>query len=104
MVDRDYYTCPICQRKHSKEHMSWHHLFPTVNNSEKEEPRIYLCITCHSVIHFCHTNEELRTMFNTLEKILESKCIIDMVNLYKYKADNTTIKIKKLKHLLKQVA
>lgn len=100
----DQYTCPICQRKHIHDNMSWHHLLPTTKNNEKSEPRIYICKTCHSVIHFCHTNDDLRIIYNTLDKLLESKDIISMVNLYKYKADNVTIKIKRLKHLMKQVA
>jgi hypothetical protein len=100
-MTEDYYTCPICQRKHTHQHMSWHHLLPTTAKSEKSEPRIYICITCHSVIHFCHTNEDLKQNYNTLDKILQSKDIINILELYKYKSDNVIIKIKKLKKLLK---
>lgn len=101
MLDQDYYICPICNRKHTKNNMSFHHLLPSVGVLEKEEPRIYVCCTCHNVIHFCHNNKQLREQYNTLEKLLKSKDIINLVNLYKYKKDNITIKIKKLKYLLK---
>jgi hypothetical protein len=101
MFGQELYTCPICNRKHSQERMSWHHLLPSVGKIEKSEPRIYVCVTCHSVIHFCHTNLELREKYNTLDRIIESNLIISLVKLYKYKKDNVTIKIKKLKQLLK---
>ncbi len=101
MINKEYYICPICQRKHSQQHMSWHHLLPTVKENEKAEPRIYICVTCHAVIHYCYNNEILRNEYNTLDKILGSKDIINIVNLYKYKKDDVTIKIKKIKQLMK---
>lgn len=101
MIDSETYSCPICNRKHTSDKMNWHHLLPSINNNERSEPRIYICKTCHSVIHFCHTNVELYNNYNTLEKLLESNDIIKIVNLYKYKADNITIKIKNIKKMLK---
>lgn len=99
-IDEDF-TCPICNRRHTSEKMSWHHLKPKCGDSERDEPRIYICKTCHSVIHYCHSNEELRIQFNSLEKIFQSSRIMNMVNLYKYDKHNKTITIKKLKQLKK---
>lgn len=96
------YICPLCQREHTPENMTWHHLLPKNGNLERDEPRIYLCKTCHTVIHFCHTNDELRNIYNTLDKILQSNKIIDMINIYKYDCKpNKVYKIKNLKHLQK---
>lgn len=102
MAKREKHLCPICGRYHISDHMSYHHLYPTVNNKQKEEDEvIYICNTCHSVIHYCHSNQELRYIYNTLEAILQSETILDMVDLYKYKSDNCVFKIKKLKNMIK---
>jgi DNA repair exonuclease SbcCD ATPase subunit len=98
----DLYICPLCGRKHPQQNMSWHHLLPRLGKSEKEEPRIYICRTCHDVIHFCHTNRELRELYNTLENILKSELINKYINLYKNKNNSKIYKIKKLKLLFKE--
>lgn len=101
-AEDDIFICPICGRKHTSNNMSWHHLLPKDGTQEKDEPRIYICITCHNVIHFCHTNKDLREKYNTLENLLTSLDIIKMVNLYKYDhKTNKIYKIKKLKQLKK---
>lgn len=98
----DTFTCPLCGRLHSSVNMEWHHLLPKDGNNEKEEPRIYLCKTCHDVIHFCHSNTELRTKLNTLDLLLKSEKIEKMILLYKYdKKTNKVYKIKKLKQMKK---
>jgi hypothetical protein len=100
--NEDIHICPLCGRMHTTPNMSWHHLFPKDGCDEKAEPRIYVCLTCHSVIHFCHTNKQLRELYNTIEKILSSTSINKMINLYKYDHKNNKIyKIKKLKQLQK---
>jgi len=101
MAEREKYLCPICNRYHIQDYMSHHHLYPTVNNLEKDPPTIYICLTCHSVIHFCHTNEELRNEYNSINRLISSEKIKNMLELYKYKADNCIFKIKRLKYLLK---
>jgi hypothetical protein len=100
----DYFVCPLCNRNHKKDYMTYHHLYPSLNGSKKGNEVIYVCRTCHNVIHYCHTNAELRLYFNTLEKIKKSLLINDMLELYKYKADNCIFTIKKLKRRLKYVA
>jgi hypothetical protein len=96
------YTCPICKRIHTSYNMEWHHLLPKDGSCERDEPRIYVCRTCHDVIHYCHTNHELRTSFNTLDLLLTSEKIENMVKLYKYDHKiNKVYKIKKLKLLSK---
>lgn len=96
-MDRDLYVCPMCQRKHRKDHMTWHHLLPTVGEAEKSEPSIYICKTCHLVVHDSHPNEELRTRYNTLELLLESPHIQRKLNLYKYRSDDCVFSLKRLK-------
>lgn len=96
----DAFTCPMCGRLHASCNMEWHHLLPKDGESEKEEPRIYVCKTCHDVIHYCHTNKELRTQINTLALLLLSEKIEKMILLYKYdKKNNKVYKIKKLKQM-----
>jgi 5-methylcytosine-specific restriction enzyme A len=97
MPPKELYDCPICGRKHSKNNMTWHHLFPSVGGKERQEPSIYICLTCHSVIHHCHTNQELRETYNSLELILSSEDVKYLLELYKYKADDCVFKVKKLK-------
>lgn len=99
MARREMYKCPVCGRCHIKDYMTLHHLHPTITNVEKGQKTIYICHTCHDVIHFCHTNEDLRFNFDTLELILSSKKIQNMIQLYKYKADNCVFRIKRLKAL-----
>lgn len=94
---KEYYDCPLCSRKHSKDNMTWHHLFPAVGDNERDEPAIYVCLTCHNVIHHCHTNKQLREIYNTTDKILSSETVVKMINLYKYKANDCVFKVKKLK-------
>lgn len=100
MPQRELYRCPMCGRLHIHDHMTIHHLLPTVENVAKGEPVIYVCRTCHDVIHYCHSNKDLRFNFNTLELLMESEKIRDMIELYRYKADNCVFKIKRLKRLL----
>lgn len=95
-MPRDYYNCPICNRKHCKDNMTWHHLYPTVDDNKKEDDRIYLCLTCHIVIHYSYTNKQLREHINTLSKLQESKIISDIVDVYKYKPDDKVFKLKKI--------
>lgn len=97
MIDKDMITCPICHRQHIKDNMSFHHLYPKIDDLDKKENVIYICNTCHDVIHFCHSNYELRNFYNSLDKILLSIKIKEMVELYKYKADNCIFRVKKLK-------
>jgi hypothetical protein len=101
MAEREQYICPMCQRSHISDYMTLHHLFPSVGLLPKDGPTIYICSTCHTVIHFVHTNEELRFVYNSLETLLESPKVLAMLDLYKYKADNCVFKIKRLKHMLK---
>ena len=96
---REYYDCPICSRKHAKDRMTWHHLYPSVDGKERQEPAIYVCLTCHQVIHHCHTNQELCESYNTLDKIKESKAVMNLVEMYKYKANDCVFKVKRLKRL-----
>jgi hypothetical protein len=100
--NKDYYECPICGRKHSKDNMSWHHLLPSVGGNERQEPRIYICKTCHAVIHDCHSNKDLRENYNSLDRILASEAIQRLVNVYKYKSDDCVFKLKKIKESLCQ--
>lgn len=97
---REFHTCQMCGRKHVKDHMTFHHLLPTANGEGKGEPTIYVCKTCHAVIHECHTNSQLREKYNTLEHILASKKVQKLLELYKYKPDNCIFKIKKLRSLI----
>lgn len=97
----DNHICPMCNRQHTSQHMSWHHLLPKDGDQEKDEPRIYVCLTCHSVVHFCHTNSELRQSYNTLDKLLRSAAIMKMINMYKN--DHKTNKIYKIKKLKQQL-
>ena len=94
------YICPICGRNHVKDNMTYHHLFPVYKQQEKGKETIYICQTCHLVIHFCHSNKTLRNYINSLEKILKSKKIQIMLQLYKYKADNCVFRLKQLKKQL----
>lgn len=97
VIGDDWFTCPMCNRKHSQPRMTWHHLLPTVDSIEKdEEPRIYICETCHSTIHHCHTNKELRETYNTFDKLCTSSKILTIIELYKYKADDKIYRVKKL--------
>lgn len=96
LMAKDYYICPICSRNHTKDNMTWHHLFPKVGNQDKLEPAIYICHTCHTVIHYSYSNKELRDKYNNLNEIISSEDIKSLVNLYKYKADDKIYKIKKL--------
>jgi hypothetical protein len=93
------YDCPMCGRKHAKDYMTFHHLLPTVDESEKGEPTIYICQTCHIVIHNAFTNEQLRTKFNTLEKLQDSYKIKEWIELYKCKSPNVVYQLKKLKRI-----
>lgn len=77
--------------------MTWHHLIPKNGCQERQEPTVYICLTCHTVVHYCHTNKELCETYNTIDAIKQSKDVIDMVELYKYKAEDCIFKIKKLK-------
>lgn len=104
MGNDDFYICPLCNRKHQKDKMDWHHLLPAVGDSERDKPRIYICKTCHTVIHYCHNNYDLRAFYNTLEKIKVSYSVMVMLNLYKNKTDNCIFPIKVLKRRMKQVA
>lgn len=95
--------CPICERPHTQYNMEWHHLLPKDGSNERDEPRIYVCKTCHDVIHFCHNNKELRNLYNNLELIISSEKIENMLKLYKYDQKiNKVYTIKKLKLLLKE--
>ena len=98
---RDLYLCPLCNRYHKYDYMSQHHLLPKVGNMKKESLIVYICNTCHKVLHFCHTNIQLRDKYNSIESIFSSKKVMDMIELYKYKADNCIFKLKKLKYKLK---
>lgn len=100
MPQREMYECPICGRLHIKDHMTLHHLQPTIKNKKKGKNTIYICHTCHDVIHYCLSNEELRFKFDTLDKLLLSKKLKNMIQLYKYKADNCIFKIRRLKALV----
>jgi hypothetical protein len=91
------YTCELCGRKHRKDHMTWHHLLPSVGGEGRSEPTVYVCQTCHIVIHACHSNEELRNEYNSLNKLLESEKINRMINLYKYKSEGCIFTLKRLK-------
>lgn len=104
MPRREMHLCPVCGRKHIKDHMTVHHLLPALGHVDKGEPTIYICETCHQVIHYCHTNEQLRFYFNTLDLILRSKKVQSMLQLYKYKSDNCVFRIKRLKALKKRSA
>lgn len=95
----DMYECPMCGRNHTKDHMTFHHLLPTVNESEKGEPTIYICQTCHVIIHKTFTNEQLRTKFNTLEKLKGSYRINEWIDLYRYKSPNVVYQLKRLKRI-----
>jgi len=95
--NREMYICPICGRSHIKDYMTFHHLLPSLSHIEKGEQTIYICKTCHQVIHYCHTNDRLRFLYNTLEKLLNSTKIQSMIDLYKYKSDNCVFRLKKLK-------
>jgi hypothetical protein len=99
MALKDQYLCPICGRFHIKDHMTFHHLKPALGNISKEGPLIYVCKTCHEVLHFCHTNEELRFKYYTLDLLCESVSLKKMVELYKYKPDNCIFQIKYLKRI-----
>ena len=101
MDNRELYLCPLCNRYHIHDYMSQHHLLPKVGINKKEEPIVYICNTCHKVLHFCHTNEQLRTKYNSIDSIMLSKKVMMMVELYKYKADNCIFKLRKLKYKLK---
>lgn len=104
MIDNDNsYQCPICNRFHESQKMTWHHLLPAINGKEKvESERIYICKTCHPVIHFCHTNIELRTIYNSIETIIESQKILEFIELYKYRKDNIIFSLKKLRKILEE--
>ena len=94
---KEYFNCPICNRMHESQKMTWHHLKPSVDGEEKiEEERIYICKTCHPVIHYCLTNFDLRNYYNTADRILQSPDIQDMLELYQHKTYNVVISIKKL--------
>lgn len=99
----DLYHCPICNRLHRKEFMTIHHLFPALGAKPKLEPIIYICRTCHEVIHYCHTNAELRLYWNTYDKLIKSPKIQNLLEIYKYKPDNCVFKLKKLKNTLKSL-
>lgn len=96
---KEFYKCPMCERKHIKDHMTFHHLLPSAKGEGKGEPTIYICKTCHVVVHDCYTNKELREQYNTIEAILSSKKIQQMLKLYIDKPDNCIFKIKKLRRL-----
>lgn len=98
----EYYICPVCNRKHRHDFMTFHHLLPSTNSEGKSEPTIYVCLTCHRVIHFCHTNKDLRNVYNTIVAIKSSTIINNMIDLYRYKADDCIFTIRKLKHKLKR--
>jgi hypothetical protein len=84
--------------------MTIHHLLPSLSELEKdEEPTIYICKTCHMVIHYCFTNKELRHEFNTLNKLINSEKILKMINLYKYKTDDKVFTLKRLKSYQKKL-
>lgn len=99
MGRREMHLCPMCGRNHIKDHMTVHHLHPAVKRLDKGEPIVYLCMTCHQVIHYCHTNEQLRIYYNSIDALLNSKKVQNMLQLYKYKSDNCVFKIKRLKRL-----
>ena len=101
MIGRsEAFICPICGRPHTQGNMEWHHLLPKDGHNERDEPRIYVCKTCHDVIHYCHTNKELRLELNTLDLILTSEKIKNLIELYKYDCKvNKVYTIKKLKLL-----
>lgn len=95
--------CPICQRNHRQEFMTLHHLLPSVFLLSKHPDKvIYICKSCHDVIHWCFTNETLRKRYYTLDLILLSKKIMNMVELYKYKPDDCLFSIKYLKRKMKE--
>jgi len=96
---REQHVCPLCTRSHIKDYMTFHHLRPSIKDEEKGEEIVYICRTCHEVMHFCHSNEELRFQYNNICKLSDSKKIKDMIKLYKEKADNCIFSIKKLKGL-----
>ncbi len=79
--------------------MTWHHFYPAIGTSEKLDPRVYLCKTCHSVVHECHSNKELRDKYNNLEDLIKSAKIKNMVNLYKYKAHDCVFTVRRLRKL-----
>jgi len=101
MPKQEMYICPICGRQHTKEHMTYHHLFPVFKGQKKGKETIYICETCHLVIHFCYPNKILRNYYNNIDRILKSKKIQIMLQLYKYKSDNCVFRIKYLKRRLK---
>jgi len=61
--------CAICQRV--TQHLVFHHLEPG-KKRRRTQDGIRVCHQCGDQVHLMFTNRELRSQYNTLEKLLAS--------------------------------
>jgi len=61
--------CALCSRE--TDHLVFHHLEPGKRRRRTKEG-IKVCHQCGDQIHLMFTNQELRTQYNTLKKLLAS--------------------------------
>lgn len=87
--------CELCNRE--VERIEFHHFFPG-KKRRKNEDGIYVCNTCGDQIHILFSNQELRDLYNSIEKILGSPRFNDYLKWIKDKPDKKyTMKLKKKK-------
>ena len=70
--------CVICQRELGNKNISKHHLIPK-SRGGKNGKTIIIHNICHQKIHATFTEKELKTKYNTIEKLNAHESIIKFV-------------------------
>ena len=86
-------NCVICQR--APETLEKHHF--EAGRKKKSNDGIMVCHQCGDQLHLMFTNQELRTWYNTVEKILASPKIQGYIRWVKDKPVETHFTIKRKK-------
>ena len=71
-MDKDWKTCPLCDRPIPPDQESKHHLIPKLKGG-KHGPIAVLHVICHGKIHSVFSEAELARSYHTIEALLENE-------------------------------
>ena len=77
--------CTICGRETPEEYQEKHHLVPKAKGGKET---IIVCIDCGNQLHKLFTNKELKSIYNTVTKILANEKVKKWVEWLRTKQEN----------------